>query len=979
MPRLIKFLYILLWTLLALAIVPVLFLWVATLWLTPARFTDLVNSKASELLSADVRCWNADYTVWSTFPDLVVTMDSISISSRDFDNLSPELRRRLPSDPERLLWAQDVAVGIDIRDILDDDEIRFTRISALSPQVKLVEVSDSIANYRFGIHPKKELSISRIMVDSVELSGRPAIAFHSIPKKVNLAAAFGRLALRCRGEDLYALDLKGRVSLRSDGRLILSRLPFGVKGRLALGFDPMAVSTGNLRVVAGNIPLSLAADVSLGKIPMLRSCGVRVDGFDVDRLLGMFPPHLISEKFRALRPAVWISGEARLAEPYRLDSRLIPSMAVRMAVPRGKVRYDADGYCLSIDSVSLLAAADIDGRDPSSTVLRIDRLNVSGEGVSVKGRADVSGPMRSPRIAAVIDADADIAKAFSSVRAVTGIYLPSVRGNAKVDGDILLRVIDMKEVNLDEMTARMDAAIHSLHMAQNGISLGTKGIRAKAEVRFSSTDELSDMFRLDLTGRRADYAEGGLSVSLGGLAVRISGGRLAKPVRTRAFKMPAGWTADRASMAFARHSPEFVTSPMPYMLEGVMSNWRAAADITLARGSVRSAAFPADNEIGDMRVSLNFDSLRIVRARLRSGRSSANVRGTVSNLRQFINSPGPVPLPAVLAVEVDTLDCNELSRTYVAGLRATEGEKAVEALAAPQPMIASDTAAMLFPRNVRARVQASVRSLSYLDIPLSGMRGEVSLRDGRLSVDTLTAGSPFGDIGFNFLFDTSDLQRLQLGAALSVRDIETGNVYRMFDRELKSHPFIRNFSGVFSVGFTGHTHFFPKMYFNVPSAVADLYLKGRALRIDRNHFMDRIAKLMLINDRDALELDNIDIHASLRDNLLEVYPFFIEFPRYRLRVMGINNLGGDLYYQLSVKESPLHIPFGINITGTFGDPHVRLGGPRWSEARASAISALPVDPWKQNMRQSFRQMVLQAIYKAAEYGRDGLDEVKINK
>ena len=138
MPRLIKFLYILLWTLLALAIVPVLFLWVATMWLTPARFTDLVNSRASELLSADVRCWNADYTLWFTFPDLVVTMDSISISSRDFDNLSPELRRLLPFDPERLLWARDVAVGIDIRDILDDDEIRFTRISALSPQVKLV-------------------------------------------------------------------------------------------------------------------------------------------------------------------------------------------------------------------------------------------------------------------------------------------------------------------------------------------------------------------------------------------------------------------------------------------------------------------------------------------------------------------------------------------------------------------------------------------------------------------------------------------------------------------------------------------------------------------------------------------------------------------------------------------------------------------------------------------------------------------------
>lgn len=978
MPRFIKILYILLWILLAIAIVPVILLWAATLWLTPARFTDLVNSKASELLSADVRCWNADYTLWSTFPDLVVTMDSISITSRDLNDLSPKLRMSLPADPGRLLRAEDIAVGMDIRDILDD-EVRFTRISVLSPQVKLVEVSDSITNYRFGIHPKKKLSIPRIMVDSVVLRGKPSIAFHSIPKKVDIAAAFDRLALRGRGKDLYALDLKGRASIRSDGQLILSRFPFGVKGRLALGFDPMAVSTGNLQVVAGNIPLSLAADVSLGKIPQLKSCGVRVGEFDVDKLVGMFPSRLIPEKIRALRPAVWISGEVHLAEPYRFDSRLIPSMTVKMAVPHGKVRYDADGECLSIDSVSLIAEADIDGSNLSSTVLRIDRLDVSGEGVSVKGRADVSDLMRSPRIAAVIDADADIAKVLSLVRAVIGSNFPTIYGSAKVGGDIQLRVIDMKEVSLDKMTARMDAEIHSLHMAQNGFRIDADGVRGKGILHFNSSDSLLDASRLDLTVRNASYAETGLSVSLGGLGVKLSGGRLVKSTRSRSFKAPARWTADRASMAFAEHSPAFLTSPIPYMLSQLTDKWWSAADVTLSRATVRSKAFPADNTLSDARILLNFDSLRIARAKLRSGRSSATVRGTVSNLRQFINSPGPVPLPVVLAVDVDTLDCNELSRTYVAGLRATEGEKAVEALAAPQSMIASDTVAMLFPRNLRAKVRASVENLSYLDIPLSGISGDVSLRDGRLSVDTLTACSPFGDIGFSFLFDTSDLQRLQLGTALSVRDIETEDVYGVFDRELDSYPFIRNFNGVFSVNFTGRTHFFPKMYFNIPSAEGDLYLEGRSLHIESNPFMEKIAKMMLIHEEGRLDLNNIDIHASLRDNMLKVYPFFIEIPGYRLRVMGINSLGGDLFYQLCVKESPLHMPFGINITGTFGDPHVRLGGPRWSEARASAISVLPVDPWKQNMRQSFRQMVLQAIYKAAEYGMGEQDEVKINK
>lgn len=90
MSRLVKTLYILLWTLIALSIVPVLILWAATLWLTPERFTEMVNRRASESMSLDIRCCNADYTIWSTFPDFVITMDSISIAGRNLRDMSPE-------------------------------------------------------------------------------------------------------------------------------------------------------------------------------------------------------------------------------------------------------------------------------------------------------------------------------------------------------------------------------------------------------------------------------------------------------------------------------------------------------------------------------------------------------------------------------------------------------------------------------------------------------------------------------------------------------------------------------------------------------------------------------------------------------------------------------------------------------------------------------------------------------------------------
>lgn len=964
MSRLVKTLYILLWTLIALSIVPVLILWAATLWLTPERFTEMVNRRASESMSLDIRCCNADYTIWSTFPDFVITMDSISIAGRNLRDMSPEQRKRLPADPDLILSAADVSAGIDIRDIFDNEEICLTGVSALSPFVNLVEVSDSLANYRIGTFSEKR-NIPRIVVDSVVFRGKPRIAYHSVPRDEDFNASFDRLALRGRGTDQYSIDVKGRASFRSGMEVIFANFPFGIKGRVALGFVPLALSAENLRVVAGNVPMNLAADMSFGETPLLKSCGLRIGEFDVARLMGMFPADIIPDKVKAFEPAVRMYAMVRLSEPYRLDSGRMPSVEVNAAVPCGKMKYSAGGSDLSLDSICLLASADIDGRNPAASLLRIENMDLSGEGISVKGRADVSGLTRSPQIAAVLDADADIARMLSIVRSLTGNLLPDIAGRALIGADVRLRVIDMKNVDVENITADIYAEIPSFSMGRDGFRAGAKDVRAKGRVRFNPADSLPGEFRIDITGRSADYSERGLSVSLGDIAVKLSGTRLAGPLSPHLFEVPARWTADNACMDFAGHSPAFIISPMPYVLGGLMSEWQAAADVTLARGTVRSTAFPADNVLSDTHLSLSLDSLNIARATLKSGRSAVRVRGTVANLRQFINAAGPVPLPVTLVMDIDTLDCNELARVYVAGLRAARGEKAVEALAGPQPLTASDTIAMLLPRNVRADVRISAGRLLYLDIPLTGIKGDLSLRDGRLSADTVTARSPFGDIGLDFLFDTSDLQRMQVGASVSVSDIKTENIYRAFAGKLAPYPAIRNFNGIFSVDFAGQAHFFPKMYFNIPSAAADLYVKGRSLHINRNEFIDKMAWRMLIPDHVALDTGDIDVHAVLRRNRVEVYPFDIEIPRYRLRMTGLNNLDGDLCYQLSVLESPFHIPFGVNITGTFDKPKVRLGGSRWNDAKASMVSSDPVDPWTRNMRQSLRQILKQAVYKAA--------------
>ncbi len=52
------------------------------------------------------------------------------------------------------------------------------------------------------------------------------------------------------------------------------------------------------------------------------------------------------------------------------------------------------------------------------------------------------------------------------------------------------------------------------------------------------------------------------------------------------------------------------------------------------------------------------------------------------------------------------------------------------------------------------------------------------------------------------------------------------------------------------------------------------------------------------------------------NNLLELEPFDFRFSNYGLRMQGLNNFNGDLYYHIGVERNPLHIPFGIIIEGS---------------------------------------------------------------
>lgn len=369
------------------------------------------------------------------------------------------------------------------------------------------------------------------------------------------------------------------------------------------------------------------------------------------------------------------------------------------------------------------------------------------------------------------------------------------------------------------------------------------------------------------------------------------------------------------------HTPELLDLRMPPQVRHLMNSFHFNTDLKVSRVDMVSHGRRSNDYLADIDLSLNEEALSLRNLSMSLSDTPAKVRGEIGNLRGFITKPASKENPIVLDLyaDVDRLDINSLSRNYV---ESKGGEKAVKARPTSS---ASDTVALLIPRNIKADIHASVSETNYTNLNLTDLVADISVADGVADVSRIGMTSSFGKAYAAFLYDSSDLQNMKVGATLALENIDIVKFFAKFHSLLEMMPQMKNLSGFISINGSLESRMFPTMYLNIPSFHADIDVEGRELLVHQSRFIRRITKMMMIRTDDDIRIKDINVHAGLHDNLLQLYPFNFEFDRYKLHMLGVNNFNGRLYYHIGVEESPLHFPFGINIEGMFHNPKLRFG------------------------------------------------------
>lgn len=997
-----KVVRIFLFTILGLVAAVALLLCGITLWLTPEHLTRLVNEEASKELNADVEAHNVRFTFWSTFPHLKVEMDSLRIRSRNLDSIPRPLRDSLPKNADFLLYAGRLSGGINMMQLVRK-RIVLHDVDLDSIRINLVAATADINNYDI-IRDTSTGAVPYFTANSIRLRRKGGVTIFSRPSQSDVAVTIDSLGVERFGKsDRYNLRITGTAGLTSDGVRVLQNFPFTLSGNVDLGFNPFRASAEGYSVSLGSVKGKMDIDVNLENDLRINNFNYKLDNFDIADFLP-FLPSLRLPLLSRLDIGMEIGATARLLSPYSPSSPWLPSLEVEAEATDGRISYRLqNGRTISANGVRFDGIFRYDGRNPSASYISVPEAGLNIRGLVLEARLKVTDIFTAPMVSAEVEGKTELADIAAEIPEMKGY---SFDGECDFTASTRFRFDDIADGRLSRIALKGDVRIPKANFAyvHNNISLRAGGLSldsrlergtVKARMKAASVSLASPEGNLSASGVTASaaipiptdlsdgippFVKGMLTaaalkysadeeeVSARGIALSFdSRQRSALYTADRAVTIPETWTADSANLARISHTPVFLVADSAMRdMAAILRKRNVAAKLKIKSGRLSMPQYPAPVSFAALDIATDTDSLSLKAGRIATEGTALSLATKVAGLRRWMLADKPVTLGITARIEGDTARLNTIARTYETGLRKAIGDEEMKARLA-NDFSPLDTMAWLIPRNISLDCSVAVAETHYINLSFSHLKLNASTRDGRLRIDPIALGSPFGEFDFAIDYDSSHLENLGISLAGGVDELDIVPFFNNFHQLLVKMPEMKNLEGEISAQLAASARIFPDMYISVPSAQASVGIHGRGLTLHQNKFIRHVTRMLMIPENGDIHIANVDLRAEVRNNLLMVMPFTFSFSDYSLRLLGVNNFNGDLAYHVGLFRSPLHIPFAVNIEGTYSKPEIKFGGKRWKDKRAAEVVSMMQADDRVNLLVEASHYMKSLVHVAATY------------
>lgn len=401
-----------------------------------------------------------------------------------------------------------------------------------------------------------------------------------------------------------------------------------------------------------------------------------------------------------------------------------------------------------------------------------------------------------------------------------------------------------------------------------------------------------------------------------------------------------------------------------------LRRWNVEGNVRAQSGNLRTAAFPLRNRLTNIDLHFTQDSILLRNLSYKAGQSDFLVNGTVSNLRRALTSRRNNTLGMELSITSDTVNVNEIVSALFAGSPLPEESDSALVWAEEVPddsaeVVVADSVVgpFLVPKNIDARMMVKAKHILYSDLELHSFRGDLMVYDGAINLRNLSASTDIGSISVDALYSGASPDSLQFGLGMRVNRFRLNKLTSLVPAIDSLMPIMQGFSGVVNADVAVTTDVEPNMDINIPSLRGVIKVEGDSLVLLDPDTFKTLSKWLMFKDKQRNMINHMAAEVVIDNSAIELYPFMFDIDRYRLGVMGSNDLAMNLNYHVSVLKSPVPFKFGINIKGTPENMKIRLGKARFKENMVGERQAI-ADNTRVNIVEQIDKVFHRGISKA---------------
>ena len=942
----------------------------------PSVIIGTVEDLVSGYLNGSISIKDAEVSVFSTFPHLSFRLDSVRVDNAEGRTLLYTDRISVAVNVRKYLEHKRISIE---NFLIDSPSVSYNTDSLGNADwagLFKASAKDSLGKdsgndgEASGNELFNSLGSSDFKIRNASILYDDAFAGNFAEIKsldISLRGGAGK-----RGAGGHASLNAGSITARSNGMFAIKDKHVGIETRLGFKRDSMICRFSDTRITLGGIDFN-----GSGSLVFEEGGGIIADvdyGLDIrslTELLEMIPNDIIPEAGSAkVKGTVSCSGNIR----GRYAEGSFPLLNGEFSISEGSIAYK--GMPASVDELELDFGYRLDLNKEEDSFIRLDTVVVKGGGVDITGKGWFVKLLEDPAFFSLIKADVDLKKLYDIFPFASGIDLKGyidmnlaagfsaktisegdfgkIRAGGRFGIDSLRIILpeDSLSVNIMRFYGKVGSnmknatSLQGLDRLRGNVSADSVLILAKNGFRLF-TDTLNARFSTSplrdttMVATMEAGAEIGLcriylrdTLFLGAKALSVDAGIEPVPSHPKIPRVKAHIVADSVRARYIQNRFGLNKADIDLSLTRLGKKkegraiWIPAGTIDMGGFRMFTPSFPV--RIAADRTSVVFDreGIKFDKGLFRIGHSDLQLDGAITNLWRGMFRRDTIR--AELNVHSHLLNVNQLLwANYLAGKYKTDDslkariEAAGDNVDSTASLTVTDTTVMdagksllFIPRRLDLKFTSRIDNMRLASTYIENFKGDVTVRNGALKLDELSfTCNAIRHISGSALYKAESRTEGYAGFELNMDNMIVDSIITMMPALDSLVPMLRSLKGNVDVYLAAETGLDSMMRIEIPELRSGMHIEGRELTLLDGETFSDIAKMLKFKNKERNIIDSVAVNLSVKDGMIEVFPFVLTMDRYVLAAGGIQRLDSSFDYHISLLESPILFKVGVDITG----------------------------------------------------------------